>query len=97
MATGLCPSFVSSTTMYWASEDENVCTNYGNGAVLSVGQYICNCRKGPSHGVTGKEGQTVLLTPRIPRLAVPESLTLADKFPVRLLGVQRTARHYERQ
>jgi len=47
--------------------------------------------------VTGNAGQVVLLAPRIPRCAVPATLTLADKLPIRLLGVQTTAWHYQRQ
>jgi tRNA G10 N-methylase Trm11 len=52
---------------------------------------------GEAARVTSQGGHIVLLAPSIPRSALPASMTLAEKFPVRLLGIKTTAWHYRRQ
>lgn len=46
--------------------------------------------------VTSAGGHIVLLAPGIPRSARPVAVTLADKFPLRLLGVKTAAWQYQR-
>lgn len=52
---------------------------------------------GEAARVTSPGGHIVLLAPGIPRSTVPASVILAGKFPVRLLGVETTTWHYQRQ
>lgn len=47
--------------------------------------------------VTQTGGHIVVLAPGIPRAVLPASLTLADSFPVRLLGFKTTIWHYQRR
>jgi 23S rRNA G2445 N2-methylase RlmL len=46
--------------------------------------------------VTRAGGRVVLLAPEIPRTAVPKSLRLRDRFPIRLLGTKTTIWAYDR-
>jgi 23S rRNA G2445 N2-methylase RlmL len=51
---------------------------------------------GEAARVTSPGGHIVLLAPGVPRSALPASVTLAGRFPIRLLGVKTTTWHYQR-